>query len=93
MNNFIYQLIDGKANKSYTKEELLHSGMVTGESKNYTLERAMGLCVPRAELDEQPVLLDFLGPMYGGTRLINDVEHVVIRYETQKVYDMLSSDY
>ena len=51
-------------------------------SPNYTLERAEGLLVPREELDEQPIYEDFLGPMWDGD---------CFRYETQAVYDILST--
>lgn len=43
--------------------------------------RNMGACVPRAELDNRPLMKGYLGPMWDGGEL---------RYETQEVYNMLS---
>lgn len=48
---------------------------------DWTTERELGMCVPRAELDNQPMYKGWLGPMWDGDRL---------RYETQEVYDLLS---
>ena len=44
-------------------------------------ERARGAWVHRAELDNQPEVDGYLGPMWDGDHL---------RYETPEVYDMLS---
>ena len=48
---------------------------------NYSEERAAGLCVPRQELDVQPKVDGYCGPMWDGDRL---------RYETLEVYEALS---
>ena len=48
---------------------------------NFSKERAAGLCVPRAELDNQPLVDGYLTPMWDGGKL---------RYETYEVYDILS---
>jgi hypothetical protein len=50
-------------------------------SHDWSKERAAGGCVPRKELDNQPKVEGYLGPMWDGDKL---------RYETQEVYDMLS---
>lgn len=50
-------------------------------SRNWSAERARGGCVPRAELDNLPLVDGYLSPMWDGGK---------IRYETQEVYDMLS---
>lgn len=50
-------------------------------SHDFSTERKQGLCVPRAELDNQPLFDGYLGPIWDGDKL---------RYETQEVYDMLS---
>jgi hypothetical protein len=50
-------------------------------SMDWSKERAMGACVSRKELDNQPLVDGYLGPMWDGDKL---------RYETQEVYDMLS---
>lgn len=51
-------------------------------SKDWSLERSLGRCVPRAELDNQPQFDGYLGPMWDGCCL---------RYETPEVYNMLSN--
>ena len=48
---------------------------------DYSAERARGYCVPRAELDNVPLVDGYLAPMWDGGRL---------RYETAEVYEMLS---
>lgn len=50
-------------------------------SRNWSQERQRGACVPRAELDNQPLVDGYLSPMWDGGRL---------RYETQEIYNMLS---
>lgn len=47
--------------------------------KYWTKERQNGGCVPRKELDNQPIFEGYLSPMWGGG---------VLRYETQEVYDL-----
>lgn len=53
-------------------------------SPNWYKERQMGRLVPRAELDNQPLVDGYLNPMWDGGRL---------RYETQEMYNILSADY
>ena len=55
---------------------------IRGYSEDLSELRAQGRCVHRAELDNQPEYEGFLGPMWDGGML---------RYETQKVYDILST--
>lgn len=105
---FIYQFIGGKyGGRTLNYNELELSKMINGYSKNWSAERANGRIVPRDELDDQPKVDGYLGPMYDGVRYISDgrlkygfectdeekasckVLHV-IRYETQKVYDMFN---
>lgn len=54
---------------------------------NFRREREMGLLVHREELDDQPKVIDYLGPMYNGFTY----GVIYLRYETQEVYDMLST--
>ena len=54
---------------------------IRGYSADLSAERAQGILVHRAELDNQPMFKDFLGPMWDGG---------ILRYETQDVYDILS---
>lgn len=53
----------------------------SGKSKDFSEYRERGACVPRAELDNQPTLPNYCGPMWDGDGL---------RYETQEIYDQLS---
>lgn len=53
-----------------------------GTSRDWSIARNAGALVPRAELDNQPTVDGYLGPFWDGGRL---------RYETQEVYDMLST--
>ena len=50
-------------------------------SPDYSKDRAQGYCVPRKELDRQPKVDGYCGPMWDCDKL---------RYETWEVYDMLS---
>ena len=50
-------------------------------SMDWSEERAMGMCVPRKELDAAPLVDGYLDPMWDGGML---------RYETQDVYDLVS---
>lgn len=54
---------------------------VVGYTPDFSQERELGLCVPRKELDNQPIYKGWLSPMWDGGKL---------RYETQEVYDLLS---
>lgn len=48
---------------------------------NHSNERYKGICCPRAELDNRPIIDSYLSPMWDGGML---------RYETQEAYDWLS---
>ena len=78
MAEFCGGKLDGK--KMSLQRVWIHhwNGRVT---ENYSLKRMMGCCVPREELDSQPMVDGYLSPMWDGNGL---------RYETQKVYDALS---
>lgn len=57
-------------------------GMWNGfETPDYSEIRASGGLAPRAELDHQPKVSGYVGPMWDGGML---------RYETVEVYDALS---
>ena len=75
--------VGGKYNKMCVDViDIYTNGMWNGKvSPNYTEQRQRGACVPRKELDNQPKVNGYLGPMWDGDKL---------RYETQEVYDMLS---
>lgn len=61
-------------------------------SKDWSAERANGLMVPMEELDNQPLVDGYLGPMWDGTRMDPQTreQYTVLRYETDGCYDMLS---
>lgn len=61
---------------------ILENNLWNGElTEDLSELRARGVCVHRAELDNQPMVDGYLSPMWDGDG---------IRYETQEVYDMLS---
>lgn len=62
---------------SYVRDVLGNGQFSTDWSK----ERSEGRCVPRKELDNQPHVDGYLGPMWDCGKF---------RYETQEVYNMLS---
>lgn len=78
--NYLYEVVcDQKGVEKFNSvPELLYSYKQTGVAKRVQL---------RAELQGQPELDGLCGPMYGGTK--ND--KTVIRYETPKMYEMLSN--
>ena len=53
---------------------------------DFSKEREKGLLVHRKELDNQPIVRGYLGPMFEKI----DYGKVYLRYETQEIYDMLS---
>ena len=82
--------------------------MTDKRSRDWSEERKRGACVPRADLDNRPVITGYLGPMYDGERYmvdgvlrsnweLSDMDKlgrepvVILRYETQEVYDMMSN--
>lgn len=75
---FIYQLVGGEYAGEYTKEGLDKLNLINGNTGEN-----LG---SRKELRNQPTLKGYLGPMWNGVKDGN----VVIRYETQEVYNMLS---
>ena len=84
---FLYELVGGEYAGTYTEEEVKALPCFTGK---YTADqsdiRAKGGFTSRVELDNKPKLDGYLGPMMGGYR----DGKMVLRYETQEVYDRLS---
>lgn len=58
-----------------------HLEDVYGRTADWTAERMAGMLVHRAELDNQPKVKGYAGPMWDGDRL---------RYESSEVYRMMS---
>ncbi len=71
--NFVYQFVGGVyGGKTFNYHEVEVRGLIKKFSENWSSERANGRCVPREELDNQPVIDGYLGPMYDGVRYIVD---------------------
>lgn len=88
--NFKYQLVGGEFAGMYTYDELKTLPVFTNEkTPDYSAIRARGGLVHRAELDNQPVLNGYVGPMMNGWSKVKK-HTMIIRYETQEVNDMLS---
>jgi hypothetical protein len=85
---FIYKLVGGDCAGTYTIDELKNLPCFDGRYGDDQSEvRNKGGFTHRKELDNQPELNGYLGPMFDGW----DKNHTaVIRYETQEVYDALS---
>ena len=73
--------VGGKYNGLIVDEKDLEKMPSRGRSYDWSRERAWGGVVPRAELDNRPLIEGYLSPMYDGGML---------RYETQEAYDILS---
>lgn len=85
---YICQLVGGKYEGTYTEEEAKALPCFHGEySRDWSKERAAGGFVNRKELDNKPEFEGYLGPMFGGWA---DGHKLILRYETQEVYDRLS---
>lgn len=82
---FIYELVGGDCEGTYEDIEDLpcFSGEYTEDQSDI---RARGGFTSRPELDNKPILNGYVGPMMNGYK-----DHkMVLRYETQEVYDALS---
>ena len=78
----VYEFHGGQyGGKRMTRSEVM--GIYNGNlSKDWTAERNAGALVPRAELDNQPHVSGYLGPMYDGERYIADgKEYYSFQYE------------
>ena len=75
----IARIYGGKLAGTYNVEDLWKFS--NGKSEDLSELRNRGACVHRAELDNQPTLPDYCGPMWDGDGL---------RYETWEVYEQMS---
>lgn len=83
----VYEFCGGKYDgQRMTRSEVMeiYNGYF---SKDWTEERNAGALVPRAELDNQPHVSGYAGPMYDGERYIADGKE----YHTFE-YERLSDD-
>lgn len=74
------KIYGGNLEGTYDVEELWKFS--TGKSKDFSEYRGKGGCVPRKELDNQPILPGYCGPMWDGDGL---------RYDTPEIYNLLST--
>jgi len=82
---YLYVFYGGNLNrKILTREQVNKISKET--TQNFEEERKNGLLVHRKELDDQPIVENYLGPMFEEI----DYGKIYLRYETQEVYDMLS---
>lgn len=75
----IARIYGGKLAGTYNVEDLWKFS--NGKSEDLSEFRNRGSCVHRAELDNQPTLPDYCGPMWDGDGL---------RYETWEIYEQMS---
>ncbi len=83
---YLYSFYGGKQNGKVFKLEDVRK-ISNKNTKNLQKERANGLTVHRAEIDEQPIVEGYLGPMFEKI----DYGKIYLRYETPEIYNMLSS--
>lgn len=62
-----YEFIGGPMNGQMMQHKEVEQ-IASGHRPYYGRERALGACVPRAELDGQPTVKGYLGPMWDGLR-------------------------
>ena len=94
MKKLEFQFVGGRFNGAHTQTEVFNTPIgdsIVGYTENLTDARARGACVHRAELDDQPIIKGYLGPMFNGFKEDSEGNTLIcLRYETQEVYDMLS---
>lgn len=86
---FVYEVVGGDCAGNYSREELealpCFSGKYTDDQSDI---RVNGGFTSREELDNQPKLDGYVGPMMDGWRN----HKMVLRYETQEIYNRLSEE-
>ena len=84
---FVCEFVGGPLNGCMSIEEA--EKLTTKRSKDWSEDRKRGCLVPRAELDNRPEFDGYAGPMWNGME--NGGTVGVLRYETWKVYELLST--
>lgn len=81
--NYLYVFHGGKLNRRVLTRKQIEK-LSTETTIDFSEERKKGLPVHTIELDNQPIVEGYLGPMF------EDVDYgkVYLRYETQKAYNM-----
>lgn len=87
-DNMVYDLVGGEYAGTYTYAELVKLPIYIKDNDDSAMKTARnnGGFTHRKELDDQPILNGYLGPMWDGVK--DNQAH--IRYETQGVYDMMA---
>lgn len=83
--NYLYKFVGGKYNGKILSIKEIEKISI-GKTKNMDEIRINGGFTQQKELDEQPIVKDYLGPMF--ERI--DYGIIYLRYETQEVYNALS---
>jgi len=85
-DRFLYELCGGKYSSDknpmgyyYHYAGLEIRGLIAGHNKDKKKQRAAGMLVYREELDNQPILKGYAGPMYNG--IDDKTGKAIIRYE------------
>lgn len=75
-----YEFIGGALpNRFYVRSEV--EEMAIGHTPDRSRERLAGMLVPRKELDNQPKVAGFVGPMWDGERYLLDDGRMVYTFE------------
>lgn len=83
---YVYTFYGDKLDKRIlNRDEVIK--ISNGKTKDFSEERIRELLVHRKELDNQPTVTGYLGPMFDGI----DFGKVILRYESQEAYDAFSS--
>ena len=83
---YLYAFYCGNLNGKVLNRDAI-SKISDSNTIDFHEEREKGLLVHRKELDNQPMVKDYIGPMFDKI----DYGKVYLRYETQEVYNMLSN--
>lgn len=77
-----YQFVGGNLSGQILARKEVET-IARGRTKNLSKERSEGKLVHRAELDDQPTVKNYIGPMYNGYYK----DGILLRYETKEVYN------
>lgn len=79
---FIYEFRGGKYNGQRMSRSEVMKIFNGNYRRDWSLERRAGELVPRAELDNQPLVNGYLAPMYDGERyIVNGTKYDAFDYE------------
>jgi len=82
---YLYTFYGGPLNGKVLEKNQVEK-IANNITEDYSKEREKGLIVQRKELDRQPIVKNYLGPMFEAI----DYGKVYLRYETPEIYAMLS---